>query len=69
MALWLEWFRCVRELRSACTRKRTFLWMVLVLVGFSIRNDLLGVTSFVRSCVLNPEKYRCLLHLFHSSEN
>jgi hypothetical protein len=67
MALWLEWFRCVRELRSACTRKRTFLWMVLVLVGFSIRNDLLGVTSFVRSCVLNPEKYRCLLHLFHSS--
>lgn len=66
MALWIEWFRCVLELRTACARKRTFLWMCLVLVGFCIRTELLGVTSFVRSCFLRPEKYRRLLHLFHS---
>lgn len=66
MTLWIEWFNCVRELRKACSRRRTFVWMCLVLVGFSIRTDLLGVTSFVRSCFLRPEKYRRLLHLFHS---
>ncbi len=66
MKLWIEWFNCVRELRTACSRKRTFVWMCLVLVGFSIRTELLGVSSFVRSCFLKPEKYRRLLHLFHS---
>jgi hypothetical protein len=40
--------------------------MCLVLVGFSIRTDLLGVTSFVRACFLRPVKYRRLLHFFHS---
>src|SRR2546422_6754103 len=68
MLLWTEWFRCVLELRKACSRNRTFLWMCLVLVGFSIRTELLGVSSFVRSCFLRPEKYRRLLHLFHRSE-
>ena len=67
MLLWLEWYRCVRELRPACSRNRTFLWMCLVLVGFSIRTELFGVTSFVRSCFLRPEKYRRLLHLFHTT--
>jgi DDE superfamily endonuclease len=66
MALWTEWFRCVLFLRSACSRKRTFMWLCLALVGFSIRTDLLGVTSFVRSCFLRSEKYRRLLHLFHT---
>ncbi len=66
MTLWVEWYRCVRELRTACSRKRTFLWMSLVLVGFSIRTEHLGVTSFVRACFLKSEKYRRLLHLFHS---
>ena|SRR5436309_9873549 len=56
MLLWTEWFRCVLELRKACSRNRTFLWMCLVLVGFSIRTELLGVSSFVRSCFLRPEK-------------
>ncbi len=66
MVLWIEWFRCVLALRNACSRKRTFVWMCLVLVGFSIRTELLGVSSFVRSCFLIPEKYRRLLHFFHS---
>jgi len=66
MKLWIEWFRCVHELRTACSRKRTFVWMCLVLVGFSIRTELLGVTSFVRACFLKPEKYRRLLYLFHT---
>ena len=66
MTLWIEWFWCVLQLRGACARKSTFMWMALALVGFSIRNDLLGVTSFVRACFLSPKAYHRLLHLFHS---
>lgn len=66
MMLWMEWFRCVLLLRAACPRRRTFVWMCLVLVGFSIRTELLGVSSFVRACFLLPGKYRRLLYFFHS---
>ena len=64
MALWTEWFRCLCELRPACSRVATFLWMSLALVGLSIRSDLAGVTSFVRAAWLVPETYRRFLHLF-----
>lgn len=67
MFLWFEWFQCVQKLRPACTRTRTFLWMVLALVGLCSRADLAGVTSFVRAAWLQPRTYRRLLHLFHSS--
>ncbi len=66
MSLWMEWFRCLRELRPACSRAATFVWMTLVLVGLSIRPDLGGVTSFVRAGGLVPEAYRRLLYLFHT---
>ena len=66
MELWISWFEGVLALRQACGRKRTFVWMTLALVGFSIRGDLLGVTSFVRACFLEDAKYRRLLHFFHS---
>lgn len=66
MPLWLEWFRCVLDLRPACSRARTFLWMSLALVGLSIRAELGGVTSFVRAVGLAGDTYPKLLHLFHS---
>jgi len=66
MDLWISWFDAVLALRQACARKRTFLWMTLVLVGFSIRDDLLGVSSFVRACLLKGTNYRRLLYLFHT---
>jgi hypothetical protein len=66
MGLWISWFDAVPALRHACARKRTFLRMTLAPVGFSIRDDLLGVTSFVRACFLKGTKYRRLLQFFHS---
>jgi hypothetical protein len=62
----MHWFEGVLALRQACTRRRTFVWMTLVLVGFSIRADLLGVTSFVRACFIHAQKYRRVLYFFHS---
>ncbi len=46
MDLWISWWNIVCLLRPAFSRARTFLWFLLVLAAFSVRNDLLGVSSF-----------------------
>jgi hypothetical protein len=67
MELWTAWFTAVAGLRPACARWRTFAWLVVVLLGVSIRPDLAGVTSIVRVLELAPPLYLRLLALFHSS--
>ena len=64
--LWNLWWYLVSELRPACARTRTFLWMALCLAGMSTRKDLLGVTSIVRALGLEPACYDRLLDFFHS---
>jgi len=64
--LWNHWWNLVCELRSACARTRTFLWMCLCLAGMTTRKDLQGVTSIVRALGLAPACYDRLLDLFHS---
>jgi hypothetical protein len=64
--LWNHWWNLLCDLRSACTRTRTFLWMALCLAGFAARKDLLGVTSIVRALGLKPACYDRLLDFFHS---
>ena len=64
--LWNHWWNLVCELRSACARSRTFLWMSLCLAGMTVRQDLRGVTSIVRALGLEPACYDRLLDFFHS---
>ena len=64
--LWKHWWELVCELRSACARTRTFLWMAVCLAGMTTRKDLTGVTSIVRALGLKPFCYDRLLDLFHS---
>src|SRR5271165_4030140 len=61
MSLWVPWMNAVRSLRPACQRSRTFLWMVLTLIGLCCRLDLAGVTSYVRVLGLRPEAYHRFL--------
>jgi DDE superfamily endonuclease len=65
--LWNHWWNLVCQLRPACARTRTFLWMSLCLAGMTVRKDLLGVTSIVRALGLEPACYDRLLDFFHSS--
>jgi hypothetical protein len=65
--LWIQWWNLICELRSACARTRTFLWMSLCLAGMTVRKDLRGVTSIVRALGLEPACYDRLLDFFHSS--
>ena len=67
MVLWSAWYRAVQNLRPACRRTRTYLWLVLALMGMCCRMDLAGVTSFVRVLRLKPAAYPRFLALFHST--
>ena len=66
MALWLHWYQALRLLRPAFSRNLTFLWFATIAAAFTVRGDLLGVTSLVRSLKLNPKWYERLLNCFHS---
>lgn len=66
MRLWLVWWELVLELRPACKRERTFLWLASSLAAMTVRRDLMGVTSLVRGLGLLERCYDCLLDFFHS---
>lgn len=65
--LWKQWYNHVRNFQWACRRNRTFVFLVLVLVGFTIRLDNTGVTSLIRAVPLDPVQYKGLLHFFNYS--
>ena len=66
MALWITWWNLVLSLRPAFGRYRTFLWFSAALAAFCVREDLRGVTSFVRALGLHRAFYDRLLDFFHS---
>jgi len=66
MLLWSHWWVIVSQLRPACSRQRSFLWLAVTLAAMGVRRDLGGVTSFVRALGLKPACYGCLLDFFHS---
>ena len=67
MEIWKQWWKFVKPLRNACSRERTFFWLVVVLIGFSVRTDLFGVSSFIRVLGLTSQCYDHLLDFFHGS--
>jgi hypothetical protein len=66
MELWILWYQTVAALRAACARTRTFLWLRVVRAAMTVRTDLAGVSSLVRSHGLRPRCYHRLLYFFHS---
>jgi len=66
MQIWIEWWNVVKELRPACSRIRSFLWLVISLAGVCTRADLAGVSSIVRALGLKATCHDRLLDFFHS---
>ena len=67
MKLWNALFEAIKQLRGACSRKRTFLWMSAVIMAMCSRcGDIYGVTSFVRILGLKSYCYDRILDFFHS---
>jgi len=63
----MQWWKVIKQLRPACTRKRTFLWMGAAIAAMSVRGDLAGVTSLVRALGLKSSGYEKFLGMFHSN--
>lgn len=66
MILWMHWWNAVWQLRPACSRLRSFLWFASSLAGMTVRSDLHGVTSIIRSLGLEEKYYDRLLDFFRS---
>ena len=66
MPLWITWWNLVICLRPAFSRTRSFLWFAAALAAFCVREDLRGVSSFVRALGLRKQFYDRLLDFFHS---
>ena len=67
MPLWMPWWNAIWLLRPAFSRLRTFMWFAAAVAGFTVRTELLGVTSIVRALKLETRFYDSLLRGFHSS--
>ena len=52
MSLWMPWWNAIWHLRPAFSRLRSFLWFATAVAGFTVRTELLGVTSLVRALKL-----------------
>lgn len=52
--------------RSCFSRQATFEWFVVLVVGFMLRSDHLGMTSVIRDLSLNGRCYETLIHFFRS---
>ncbi|MEK5491221.1 hypothetical protein MKZ24_11055 [Paenibacillus sp. FSL R7-0297] len=57
----------LQPFRSCFSRQATFEWFVVIVVGFMLRSDHLGVTSVIRDLSLNGRCYETLIHFFRSS--
>lgn len=67
MPLWKPWWNVMVLLRPAFSREVTWLWFATAVAGFTVRTELLGVTSIVRALALQSHFYNNLLNLFHSN--
>ena len=67
MSLWMHWWNAIWRLRPAFSRLQTFLWFATAVAGFTVRTDMLGVTSIVRALNLDARCYNTLIDYFHSS--
>ena len=67
MMLWMYWWDAIWLLRQGFSRLRTFLWFATAVAGFTVRTELLGVTSIVRALKLDARYYNALVDAFHSS--
>lgn len=53
--------------RECFKRQASFNWFVIIIIGFMLRSDSLGVTSIIRDLNLSHSSYATLIHFFHAS--
>jgi hypothetical protein len=64
----IEWLNeTLVSARKCFSREATFKWFVVLILGFMIWQEHIGVSSFIRELVINPRHYESMLHFFRSN--
>lgn len=53
--------------KTCFKRQAAFQWFVVIIVGFMVRTDTLGVTSVIRDLAIFPGSYATMIHFFRSN--
>lgn len=59
--------KIISEFRICFTRTATFKWFAVILIGFIVRSDSMGVTSVIRDLCIDGRLYSTMMHFFRSS--
>ena len=57
----------LESFKDCFTREAAYKWFVVIVVGFLLRSDHLGMTSVIRDLALDGSNYENLRHFFYSS--
>ena len=57
----------ISEFRACFTRNAAFEWFAVIVIGFIVRSDSMGVTSVIRDLCINECLYSTMMHFFRSS--
>jgi len=65
--MWNRIEEILEGFRKEFSYKSAYKWLIMLVIGFMIRADKLGVTSVVRNLALRPESYESMMHFFRAS--
>ena len=57
----------LESFKDCFTREAAYKWFVVIVVGFLLRSDHLGITSVIRDLALAGGNYENMRHFFYSS--
>lgn len=59
--------KILNNFKECFSRQASFNWFVIIIIGFMLRSDSLGVTSIIRDLAISHSSYATLIHFFHAS--
>ena len=63
----IEWLNeTLVSSRKCFSREAPYKWFVVIVIGFMVWQEHVGVTSFIRELWINPRHYESILHFFRS---
>ncbi len=64
MWTWLD--DTLMKFKPCFSRKASFSWFIIIIIGLMIRSEHLGITSIIRELNIMPSLYTSLIHFFHA---
>ena len=65
--MWIQIEKILSSFKSSFSRVNAYKWFVVIVVGFMVRSDKLGMTSVIRDLSLRPDTYECMMHFFRAN--